>query len=167
MSDDELLDLVDEYDNVIGTQPRSATMVHRQPNFRVINAFIRNSRGELWIPRRTAGKRIFPLCLDVSVGGHVGAGEPYELAFERETEEKTGIRLADVKWRALGKPNPLQLGLSAFMTVYEIESERTPTFNPDDFCEFFWLTPQQLADRLAGGDQGKGDLLTLVKYFYR
>lgn len=163
---DELLDLVDDQDQVIGTIWRSQTMAQRIPNFRVINAFIRNSKGELWIPRRSASKRIFPLCLDVSVGGHVGAGEPYELAFTRETEEEVGIKLQDVSWRVLGTLQPPVHQVSAFMTVYEISSDETPNYNRDDFIEYWWLTPAAVLERLAAGDKGKGDLDKLIRYFY-
>lgn len=165
-TEDELLDLVDDADNVIGTVLRSETMAKKLSHFRVINAFIINSKGQIWTPRRAATKRIFPLCLDMSVGGHVGAGEPYDLAFERETEEETGIKIADVKWRTLGKLTPPQHGVSAFMTVYEIEAEAVPQYNTSDFTEFFWLTPAELLQKLADGDKGKGDLITLVKHFY-
>ncbi|MDZ4286214.1 MAG: NUDIX hydrolase, partial [Candidatus Sungbacteria bacterium] len=65
---DEFLDIVDENDNVIGTKKRSEVYAEHLSNFRVVNAFVRNSKGELWIPRRSADKRIFPLCLDMSMG---------------------------------------------------------------------------------------------------
>jgi isopentenyl-diphosphate delta-isomerase len=166
MAEDELLDLVDDADNVIGTVLRSETMAKKLRNFRVINAFIRNDKGELWIPRRSASKRIFPLCLDISVGGHVGAGEPYDLAFERETEEEVGLKLADVSWRVLGHLSPVQHGVSAFMQVYEISHDAVPNYNRADFIEHWWLTPAQLATRIRGGDPAKGDLLQLVTHFY-
>jgi len=57
MAHDELLDLVDRNDKVIGREKRSIVYAKRLSNFRVINAFIRNSQGELWIPRRTAVKK--------------------------------------------------------------------------------------------------------------
>lgn len=166
MSDDELLDLVDDHDNVIGAVMRSEALAKKLRHFRVINAFIKNSKGELWIPRRSASKRAFPLCLEMSVGGHVGAGEPYDLAFQRETEEETGIRLADVTWRRLGQLNPLQHDVSSFMTVYEIELEDVPHYNREDFSEFFWLTPPELLQKIAEGDKDKGDLVALIKGFY-
>lgn len=61
-------------------------------NFRVVNAFLVNPEGKLWIPKRTSDKRIFPDCLDVSMGGHVESGESYEQALERELAEELNIR---------------------------------------------------------------------------
>ncbi|WP_292736317.1 NUDIX domain-containing protein [Nostoc sp. JL31] len=38
--------------------------------------------------RRSAHKSIFPLCLDVSMGGYVETGETYEDALQRELKEE-------------------------------------------------------------------------------
>ncbi|MFY9463164.1 MAG: hypothetical protein WAP52_03190 [Candidatus Sungiibacteriota bacterium] len=65
---DELLDLVDAQDRVIGVMRRGEVYAKGIHNIRVVNAFIINTKGELWIPRRTADKRSFPLCLDMRVG---------------------------------------------------------------------------------------------------
>jgi isopentenyldiphosphate isomerase len=86
---DEYLDLVNEKDEVVGKKLRSEVYAEGLSNFRVVNVFLRNFEGKLWIPRRTANKRIFPLCLDVSMGGHVESGESYEVAFKRELSEES------------------------------------------------------------------------------
>ncbi|HLC62783.1 MAG TPA: hypothetical protein VJJ21_00520 [Candidatus Nanoarchaeia archaeon] len=51
------------------------------------------------------------------------------------------------------------------MNVYEIEAEHVD-YNNDDFVEYFWLTPQQVIDKLKKGDKSKDDLPLLVKIFY-
>lgn len=163
---DEWLDQVDDNDRVIAPMLRSATQVVGFRNFRVINAFIRNERGEIWVPRRAATKRQFPLCLDCSVGGHVGSGESYDTAFFRETAEEVGLDLTVVPWRLLGALNPHQHNLSAFMQVYEVTSNVVPPFNPNDFVEWFWMTPQALLAKLRAGEPAKGDLAGLIRHFY-
>jgi isopentenyl-diphosphate delta-isomerase len=90
MQTDEILDLVDENDIVVASRPRSEIYAENLHNFRVINAFLVNGNGEIWTPRRTAHKRIFPLALDMSVGGHVESGETYDEAFARETLKNSG-----------------------------------------------------------------------------
>ena len=128
VAQDEVLDLVDENDKVIGKEKRSKVYAKNLSNFRVINAFIRNTKGELWIPWRTAKKRMFPLCLDVSVGGHVESGETYETTLIRETEEEINLNIDDLPYRLLGHLTPHQHGVSAFMNVYEIRTEITPKY---------------------------------------
>ena len=162
---DEFLDLVDRNDAVIGRQRRSEVYAQGLSNFRVINAFIRNANGELWIPRRTATKRMFPLCLDVSVGGHVESGETYGEAFKRETQEEINLDLDIVPYILLGKLTPHH-DVSAFMNVYEIKREEAPDYNKDDFMEDFWLRPEQLLERIAQGEKAKSDLPKLVRMFY-
>jgi isopentenyldiphosphate isomerase len=164
---DEFLDLVDDDDNIVGKKKRSEIYSEHLSNFRVINAFLINSFGELWIPRRTAEKRAFPLCLDMSLGGHVESGETYEDAFRRELKEELNLEVENINFREIGKLTPKEYGVSAFMKVYEINSDTTPDFNKNDFTEFFWLSPQDLFQKLYSGDKSKDDLPKLVKIFYK
>lgn len=161
----EWLDLVNEWDEVVGQVTRDEAWARRLP-VRVVNAFLVNPRGELWIPRRTLQKRMFPGCLDMSVGGHVERGESYEAAFHRETWEELNLDLETVPWREIAAFSPFGTPLSAFMRVYEIRSDTAPSFNPDDFSEAFWLTPADLLARIDAGDPAKGDLAELVRLCY-
>lgn len=164
--DDELLDLVDEQDQVIGRQLRSQVYAAGLSNFRAVNAFLVNDRGQLWIPRRTAAKKTFPLSLDMSVAGHVSAGEEYLTAFRRELVEELNLDLDTVAWRQIGYLTPHQHGTSCFMQVYEINSNQTPAYNRDDFLESYWLYPHELLERLLNGDRSKNDLPRLVQRLY-
>lgn len=163
---DEFLDIVDENDTVVGKKKRSEVYAEHLSNFRVVNAFAVNSKGEMWIPRRSAGKRIFPLCLDMSMGGHVESGETYEDALKRETEEELNIDTDKADVRLLGHLTPQKDGVSAYMNVYEIKMDEASDYNKSDFVEYFWLTPKALFDRIANGEKTKGDLPKLVKIFY-
>lgn len=160
---DEILDLVSVDDIVIGQLPRSEIYNKKLSNFRVVNAFIINDQGQLWIPRRTKTKRIFPLCLDASMGGHVESGETYEQAFERELSEELGLDANNVTYKMIGKLNPHDHNTSAFMQVYLINLNQVDTYNTQDFCEYFWLTPQECINKLDSGDAGKGDLVKMIR----
>lgn len=163
---DELLDIVDDNDRVINVKPRSTVYAEKLTHFRVINAFIKNSNGQLWSRRRSAHKRIFPLCLGMSVGGHVESGESYEQAFRRETLEELNINIDTVQWKHIGHMNPLQNRVSAFMQIYEISLEQTPDYNRDDFIEYFWFTPKELVESIARGEKVKGDLPKILAALY-
>lgn len=162
---DEMLDLVDEYDQVIGIRSRSEIYREGMNNFRVVNAFLVNDAGQLWIPRRTATKRIFPLCLDMSVAGHVASGEDYLTAFRRELYEELNLVLDDVDWKLIGYLTPQRQGTSAFMHFFKIQFNQVPDYNRDDFVEYYWLNPQEVIDRLKNGDKSKDDLPKLIEFY--
>ena len=165
MHPEEYLDLVDENDNIIGRKLRSAIYTEGLRNFRVVNVFLRNSKGELWIPRRTAHKAIFPSALDFSAAGHVESGETYAQTFVREVAEELNIDVSAVPHRTLGHLTPKD-GMIFFMTVYEIQSDEVPVYNPDDFTEYFWLKPKDVVEKIESGEYAKDDLPVLIKRFY-
>ncbi len=166
LATDEFLDLVDDHDHVIGEKRRSEIYAEKLNNFRVVNVFIKNDKGELWIPRRTLEKKIFPLCLDMSMGGHVDSGETYEIALERELREELNIDITQVAVRYLGHLKPVKDRVSSFMKVYEIALNDVSDYNPSDFSEYFWLTPHALAKRISMGEKVKSDLPKLLEKFY-
>jgi len=166
VEEDECLDIVDENDKVIGREKRSVVYAKGLKNFRVVNIFIKNKKGELWIPRRSANKRIFPLCLDMSVGEHVQSGEEYETAFRRGLLEELNLNSKTYKWRLLGVLSPEKDKVSCFMGVYEIQSDVVPNYNKDDFVEWFWLRPEEILKRMKEGEKAKDDLPKLIKIFY-
>lgn len=166
MIEDEYLDLVNDQDQVISKKLRSEVYVENLSNFRVVNTFLVNKEGKIWFPRRTATKRMFPLCLDMSMGGHVESGETYDQAFKRELMEELDIDADKIPWKLLGHLTPHENKVSAFMNVYEIQADRDPNYNKNDFTESFWLTPNELFARIGAGEKTKGDLPTLVNHFY-
>lgn len=163
---DEYLDLVDKDDNVVKKMKRSEVYKKGLSNFRTVNAFLINSKGQIWIPRRAKNKRIFPLCLDMSMGGHVKSKEMYDQAFKREVKEELNIDIDKINYRILGKVTPSENNISCFSTIYEIKSDKTPSYNKDDFTEYFWLTPIEIINKIEEGDKAKSDLPKLIKIFY-
>ncbi|MEM7795158.1 MAG: NUDIX domain-containing protein [Cyanobacteria bacterium P01_C01_bin.118] len=167
MCSDELIDIVDKDDNVIGQKQRSVIIQEQLSNYRVINAFLINAKGELWIPRRTPHKTLFPSGLDVSVGGYVGSGESYEMALIRELREELNLELDQVSYRSLGHLSPYIHDCSSFMTVYEIQYEHSPIYNPHDFSDACWIKPKALMDKVNQEKYlPKSDLIKLVILFY-
>jgi len=162
---DEYLDLVNNRDEIIGKKLRTVVYAEGLSNFRVVNAFLINTHGQLWIPRRSPNKQLFPKCLDMSMGGHVDSGETYEQAFKRELMEELNIKIDENCWKLLGHLTP-ENGVSAYMKVYEIYANIAPQYNHNDFSESFWLSPAELIQRIEAGDPSKSDLPILVRKFY-
>ena len=164
---EEWLDLVDEKDNVIGSMSRSEAYQKKMfSSLRSTWLMIKNSQNQLWIPRRRFDKKMLPGALDGSVVGHVSAGETYEQALIREAVEEVGIDLTQLDYRFVGKLNPHVDNGFCFAAVYEVCLEDVPNWNGDDFVEFYWLTPQEIIDRLTAGDSAKDQLSIILKKFY-
>jgi isopentenyldiphosphate isomerase len=87
---EELVDIVDEDDRVIGRTTR-AHMRRDNLLHRVVAILCRNRDGKIYVHRRTATKDLFPNLYDMWTAGTVGAGESYEAAAKRELEEELGI----------------------------------------------------------------------------
>lgn len=162
----EMLDLVDQYDNVIETLEREEVYARGLKNFRVINVFLKNKDGKLFIPKRQLTKRLFPGGLDVSCGGHVSSGETYLEAFKKEVGEELNVDIDKVSYKVLGTLTPHDDGVSAFMTVYEIITDDTPSYNPSDFSTHYWLSPQEVISMINRGEKTKDDLPILIKKYY-
>src|SRR5260370_20546107 len=101
---EEIFDVVDENDRVIGRAPRS--VVHAEKRLhRAVHVFVFNSRGELLLQKRSALKDEYPLCYTSSASGHLSAGETYEAAAPRELEEELGLA-ARLEWLPQVSPGP-------------------------------------------------------------
>lgn len=165
--EDELLDLVDKNDQVIGTIMRSQSMlVHREGKgyLRAAELFIRDKEGKLWIPRRSMKKSIAPGGLDYSASGHVALGESYEEALRREVKEELNLDIKPELLRLIHKFPPIGDEPKFFRAVYIYESDEAPNFNREDFTEYYWLTPQELLAKLEAGEPAKRSLKETVKY---
>lgn len=159
---DELLDIVNSHDQVIGQQYKAEVYAQKLSNFRVINAFLINSNKQVWIPRRSPSKKLFPLCLDASVGGHVIAGESYHEAFVRELQEELNMHVDDFHSTLVAKLSPENNGVSAHMHVYVIHTDVEPAYNRNDFVEARWYSLDQLQQLISQGEPTKGDLPALI-----
>ena len=87
----ELVDEVDEADRVLRRvtrrEMRDKNLLHR-----VAAVLCRDSRGRIYVHRRTAIKDLFPSLYDMFCAGTVSAGESYVQTAQRELSEELGIR---------------------------------------------------------------------------
>lgn len=75
-------------DEIIGCMSRSELENIDSHNYRVINIFIEDEKGNILLPKRTFDRKKFPGKYDFSVGGYVQSGESYLEAALRETQEE-------------------------------------------------------------------------------
>ena len=88
---DEIVAIVDEKNNVVGSAPRREMRAKALPH-RATYVLVFNSRGELYVQKRTMTKDVFPGYYDPAAGGVVLAGEEYAEGAIREVEEEMGVQ---------------------------------------------------------------------------
>ena len=164
MPDDELLDLVDENDEVIGTILRSdySLLLEKKHGYiRAVEMFIENNEGKFWIPTRTADKKIAPNGLDFSMGGHVESGEGYTESALREIEEELNLKIDSSKLEFIKKFEPK--GIPYFRCLYIYRSNESPEYNPDDFTGAEWLSPEEIIQKINSGVPAKTSLRETIE----
>lgn len=89
----ELVVLVDEQNNQIGTTLKESVHTTNTPLHRGFSLFLFNSKGELLLTKRSAKKKTFPGVWTNTVCGHPGPGESVVDAAKRRLKEELGIVL--------------------------------------------------------------------------
>ena len=145
----EWVPLVDEKGMVIGRATRKE--VHSGPGklHPVIHLHIINSKGEIYLQKRSMLKDTQPGKWDTSVGGHVDLGETIEQALLRETAEElniTGIHpipLTQYKWETKSESELV----FSFRAIYNA----TPVFNKQEIDEGKFWTIMDIRKNLGKG----------------
>jgi isopentenyl-diphosphate delta-isomerase type 1 len=93
---DELLDIVNDEDKIIGQEMRSA--VHQLGlQHRGAHIFLFTPDGKMLVQKRSADRTTAPSALDCSVSEHVKAGESYMRAAQRGIKEELSVEEVDLK----------------------------------------------------------------------
>ncbi|MEM7486296.1 MAG: NUDIX domain-containing protein [Bacteroidota bacterium] len=91
---DELVDILDENGKFTG-QSCLKSEAHQKGLFHpTVHVWCYATNGSVLLQRRGSSKKNFPLKWDISVAGHVGAGESIESAATREVHEEIGVTIS-------------------------------------------------------------------------
>ncbi len=116
--EEEIFDVVDENDEVIGRETRRE--VHEKNlRHRAVHIFVRNRHGEIFLQKRSALKDRHPGKWDSSASGHLDSGENYEDAARRELEEEVGI--GGVTVERVAKIGPAAETDWEFIEIYRVD----------------------------------------------
>jgi 8-oxo-dGTP pyrophosphatase MutT (NUDIX family) len=145
LNTDELLDIVDAEDHVVGRAARGEATARRLRH-RCVFVLARDADDRIFAHRRTPRKLVFPSMYDMFVGGVVGAGESYDDAAKREAEEELGLTGLS--------PSPLFRFLyespdhTWWSAVYETRIPTAVSPQPEEVAWHAFLTEDELALRL-------------------
>ena len=93
----ELLPIVDEEGNVIGSATRGECHSGRKLLHPVVHLHLFDEEGRLYLQHRPEWKDIQPGKWDTAVGGHVDFGEDVPTALRREVREELGLEITEAE----------------------------------------------------------------------
>jgi isopentenyldiphosphate isomerase len=145
---EEIFDIVNERDEVIGQAPRKE--VHARGLWhRAVHVLVFNARGEVFLQKRSMLKDTAKGKWDSSSSGHVDSGEDYDATAVRELREEIGL---DLNSGTRGtRPSGLEklFKIDAcwetgweFCWVYRCESEGPFTLHPEEIERGDWFAPE-------------------------
>lgn len=136
---EELFDVVDERDQVVGQAPRR--IVHANGwRHRAIHVLVFNAAGKVFLHQRSMQKDLFPGRWDSSCAGHVGAGEDYDPTAVRELAEELGITAAPPLEKLFKLAAQPMTGWE-FVWVYRLRHEGPFVLAPDEIERGDWFEP--------------------------
>ena len=144
---EEIFDVVNERDEVIGQAPRKE--VHARGLWhRAIHVLVFNSRGEIFLQKRSLKKDIAAGKWDSSSSGHLDTGEDYDACAVRELREELGLKLAQPPQRLFKIEACKETGWE-FCWIYRGASDGPFILHPEEIETGDWFTPEAVSKWVA------------------
>jgi isopentenyl-diphosphate delta-isomerase type 1 len=139
---DEIFDVVNDSDEVTGRERRCE--VHRLGlKHRAVHVLVFNSRGELFLQKRSMTKDTFPGAWDSSAAGHLDCGEDYDACAIRELREEIGLQISKPPQRLFKIDACLETG-QEFVWIYRLEAEGPFVLHPEEIERGDWFTVEAI-----------------------
>ena len=136
---EEIFDVVNERDEVIGHAPRRE--VHARGLWhRAVHVLVFNACGEIFLQKRSLKKDIAAGKWDSSSSGHLDQGEAYDTCAVREVREEIGLDLTQPPERLFKIDACGETGWE-FCWIYRYASEGPFTLHPDEIETGDWFAP--------------------------
>jgi isopentenyldiphosphate isomerase len=157
---EEIFDVVNERDEVVGRERRS--VVHRTGlKHRAVHVLMFNSRGEVFLQKRSMSKDTHPGVWDSSSSGHLDCGEEYDPCAVREVREELGYELKCEPTRVLKIDACEQTG-QEFVWVYRCESEGPFKLHPEEIEDGKWFSVEDVSNWMKARPQDFAPALLLI-----
>jgi len=157
---EEIFDVVNERDEVIDRQRRGE--VHRLGlKHRATHVLVFNSRGEIFLQKRSMQKDRQPGLWDSSASGHLNSGEDYDACAVRELREEIGLAVAQLPER-LFKIAACAETDQEFVWVYRCQSDGPFALNAEEIERGGWFAPAEVTRWMAERPQDFAGALLLI-----
>jgi isopentenyldiphosphate isomerase len=139
---EEIFDVVNERDEVVGHRSRSE--VHRLGLMhRAVHVLVFNSRGDVFLQKRSLSKDRQPGLWDSSASGHVDTGENYDACAIRELREEIGLSISGPPERLFKLPASAETD-QEHVWVYRCNSEGPFVLHPEEIERGGWFAPEEV-----------------------
>lgn len=157
---DEIFDIVNERDEVIGRKPRRE--VHRDGDkHRAVHVLIFNADGKVFLQKRSMSKDTFPGAWDSSASGHLDCGEDYDACAVREVREELGFKLPSCPAR-LFKLDACSGTGQEFVWIYRCQAEGPFQLHPQEIERGDWFSPEQVTKWIAERPQDFASAFVMI-----
>ncbi|MFH1399699.1 MAG: NUDIX domain-containing protein [Candidatus Woesearchaeota archaeon] len=157
----EIMDLVDNNDKVVGSAARhvikESNLLHRG-----VAVLVFNSKGELFVHKRTMKKEILPGYFDLLCAGGVLSGETYLEAAKRELSEEIGI--ADIDLKQHFKVKLKSEFDNCYMMVFSCIYDGRMQLEKSEIENGMFIDPKKIDDTINTKDICPGSIEIWKKY---
>lgn len=144
---EEIFDVVNERDEMIGQAPRPE--VHaRGLRHRAVHVLVFNARGEVFLQKRSQLKDTARGKWDSSSSGHLEAGEAYDACAARELREEIGLHATEPPQRVFKLDACPETGWE-FCWIYRCQSEGPFMLHPEEIETGAWFAPSSVTEWVA------------------
>jgi isopentenyl-diphosphate delta-isomerase len=147
----ELVVLVDEQNNPIGTAPKDTVHTADTPLHRAFSLFVFNTQKQILLTKRAASKKTFPGVWTNTVCGHLGPDENAIDASKRRLKEELGIEGVEVRevspyrYRFADNNGIVENEICPILVGY---FQGDPTPHPSEVDDWKWMDWQEFLSEL-------------------
>jgi isopentenyl-diphosphate Delta-isomerase len=139
---EELVVLVDDQNNPVGTTPKATVHTNNTPLHRGFSVFLFNSQGQFFVTQRASSKKTFPGVFTNSFCGHPGVDETPQQAAVRRAREELGLHSVTIL-----QTIPYQYCFADVHGIVENEicpvmiatTDEQPDINKDEVDQTYWI----------------------------
>lgn len=144
---EEIFDIVNERDEIIGAAPRA--VVHRDGlRHRAVHILVFNALGEVFLQKRSMTKDSAAGKWDSSASGHLNQGEQYDACAIRELREEIGLVLCATPER-LFRISACPATGEEFVWVFRCQAEGPFQLHPEEIETGAWFSCNRVSKWVA------------------
>ncbi|WBW99232.1 NUDIX hydrolase [Oceanirhabdus sp. W0125-5] len=150
----ELWDILDGNGNKTGRTVQRGKPMAQDEYHLVVHVWIKNSKGEFLITKRSPNKRHLPNMWETTVGAAIVGDDSLKAAL-REVNEEIGVELSPADGNCLFRLKRQQHDYPDFVDVWLFHDEVDITkvvYQPEEVCGAMWAAPSKIQSMIELGE---------------